>query len=93
MHSSSEGSGGSEPSLLTDAISIEISCIDQNVIYESVPARYNSKKGGKDQERYNQVPHLTQFTTWESNKNALNITNKSQEVSPFPAGDGKAAMN
>ena len=24
---------------------------------------------------------------------SLNITNKSQEVSPFPAGDHKAAMN
>ena len=43
--------------------------------------------------RHNQVPHLTQDTTWESNKSQLNITNKSQEVSPFPAGDHKAAMN
>ena len=42
--------------------------------------------------RYNQVPHLTKDTTWESNKNTINI-NKSQEVSPFPAGDRKAAMN
>ena len=54
---------------------------------------YESKKDGKDQERYNQVPHLTQDTTWESNKNTINITNKSQEVSPFPAGNHKAAMN
>ena len=43
--------------------------------------------------RYNQVPHLTQDTEWESNKNTINIINKSQEVSPFPAGDHKAAMN
>ena len=43
--------------------------------------------------QYNQVPQLTQDTTWESNKNRTNITNKSQEVSPFPAGDNKAAMN
>ena len=42
--------------------------------------------------RYNQVPLLTQDTTWESNKTTINITNKSQEVSPFPAGDHKAAM-
>ena len=42
---------------------------------------------------YNQVPHLTRDTTWESNKTTINITNKSQEVSPFPAGDHKAAMN
>ena len=38
---------------------------------------------------YNQAPFLTQDTTWKSDKN----TNKSQEVSPFPAGYHKAAMN
>ena len=43
--------------------------------------------------RYNQVPHLTQDTTSESDKTQLNITNKRQEVSAFPAGDHKAAMN
>ena len=43
--------------------------------------------------RYDQVPHLTQNTTWESNENTINITNKSQVVSPFTAGDHKAAMN
>ena len=48
---------------------------------------------GKDQEQYNQVPHLTQDTTWEGNKNTINITNTSQEVSPFPVGVHKAAMN
>ena len=47
----------------------------------------------KIRKRYNQVPQLNQDTTWESNKNTINITNKSQEVSPFPAGDHKAAMN
>ena len=47
-----------------------------------------SKTDGKDQEWYNQVPHLTQNTTWESDtKTQLNITNTSQEVSPSPAGD------
>ena len=45
----------------------------------------------KIRNRYNQAPHLTQDTTWESNKTTINITNKSQEVSPFPAGD--QAMN
>ena len=43
--------------------------------------------------RYNQAPHLTQDTTWESDKTQLNITNESQKVNPFPAGDHKAAMN
>ena len=51
------------------------------------------RKTTKIRKRYNQVPHLTQDTTWESNKNTINITNKSQEDSPFPAGDPKAAMN
>ena len=36
---------------------------------------------------------MTQNTTWESDKTQLNITNKSQEVSPFPVGYHKAAMN
>ena len=40
--------------------------------------------------RYNQAPHLTQDTTWESDK-TLQIQ-ASQEVRPFPAGDHKGAM-
>ena len=51
------------------------------------------RKRAKIRKGYNQVPHLTQVTTWKSNKNTINITNKSQEVSPFPAGDHKAARN
>ena len=54
---------------------------------------FKSKKDGNDQERYNQVQHLTQDITWESNKNTKKKTNKSQEVSPFPADDHKVAMN
>ena len=34
-------------------------------------------------ERYNQVPHLIQDTTWESNINAINITNKSNDHKKF----------
>ena len=51
------------------------------------------KKTARIRNRYNQVPHLSQDTKWESNKIKMNITNKSQEVSPFPSGDHKAAMN
>ena len=47
----------------------------------------------KIRKRYIRVPHLTQGTTWENNKNTINITNKSQEVRHFPGGDHKAAMN
>ena len=44
--------------------------------------------------RYNQVPHLTQDTIWESGKNRNNHhTQESQEVSHFPAVDHKAARN
>ena len=36
--------------------------------------------------RYNQAPYLTQVTTSQ-----LDITNESQDVSPFPAGEHKAS--
>ena len=51
------------------------------------------RKTAKTRKWYNQVPHLTQDTTWESDKNEINITSKSQEVSLFPAGDHKAAIS
>ena len=44
--------------------------------------------------RYNEASHLTQDTTWESDKNTRkHHIQEGQEVSPFPAGDHKAAMN
>ena len=43
--------------------------------------------------RYNQVPHLTQDTNGKVTNSQLDTTNKSQEVSPFPAGDHKAQIN
>ena len=48
-------------------------------------------KNANIKNRYNQVPHLTQETTWERDKNTRK--HHTQEVSPFPAGDHKAAMN
>ena len=51
------------------------------------------RKTTKIRKRYNQVPHLNNDTSWESNKNTINIANRSQEISPSPAGDHKAAMN
>ena len=52
------------------------------------------KKGGKDQESIQALcttpgSRLTQ--AWESDKTQLNITNDSQEVSTFPAGDHNAS--
>ena len=55
---------------------------------------YKLRKLAKIRNRYAQVPHLTKDTTWENEKKKqLKITNESQEVSPFPAGDHEAEMN
>ena len=43
--------------------------------------------------RYKQVPHLTQDTIGKVTNSQLDITNESQEVSPFPSGDHKATIN
>ena len=50
-------------------------------------------KGAKIRNRYNQVPHLTKDTNGKVTNSQLDTTNKSQEVSPFPAGDHKAHKN
>ena len=49
---------------------------------------YKVRKKAKIRNQYNQVPQLTQITTWESDKSIRkrNIQ-ESQEVSLFPAGD------
>ena len=61
--------------------------------FDSAVQSLKARKAAKIRNRYNQVPHVTQDTTWESEKTQLKITNTSQEVSPFPAGYHKAAMN
>ena len=61
--------------------------------FDSAVKTSKGRNATKIRNRYNQVPHVTQDTTWESDKTQLNITNKSQEVSPFPTGYHKAAMN
>ena len=44
--------------------------------------------------RYNQVPHMTQDTVWEGDTNTRKHHKQgSQEFSPFPIGDLKAARN
>ena len=43
--------------------------------------------------QYNQVPHLTWDTNWKVTTSQLDITNESQEVNPFPAGDHNASTN
>ena len=51
------------------------------------------RKRAKIRNRYNQAPHLTQDTNGKVTTSQLDITNESQEVSPFPAGDHKASTN
>ena len=48
------------------------------------------RKGAKIRNRYNQAPHLTQDSNGKVTTSQLDITNESQEVSPFPAGDHHA---
>ena len=44
--------------------------------------------------RYNQIPHPTQDTTWESDKNTRkHHTQERQWVFPFSTGDYKATRN
>ena len=50
-------------------------------------------KGAKIRNRYNRVPHLTQDTNGKVTYSQIDTTNKSQEVSPFPAGDHKTHIN
>ena len=55
---------------------------------------YEHKEEGKDHESIQSSTHLTQDTIWESDKNTRkHHIQESQEVSPFPAGDHKTAMN
>ena len=49
------------------------------------------RKRTKNKNRYNQTPHLTQDTNGKVATSQLDITNESQEVSPFPAGDHRAS--
>ena len=51
------------------------------------------RKRAKIRKRYNQAPHLTQDTKGKVTTSKLDITNESQEVSPFPAGDHKTPIN
>ena len=54
---------------------------------------FKVKKRTQIRNRYNQAPHLTQDTNWKVTTSQLDITNESQEVSTFPAGDHKASIN
>ena len=52
---------------------------------------HKERKRGKIRNRYNQAPHLAHDTNEKVTTSQLDITNESQEVSPFPAGDHKVS--
>ena len=52
-----------------------------------------ARQRAKIRKRYNQAPHLTQDTNGKVTTPQLDITNESQEVSPFRTGDHKASTN
>ena len=53
---------------------------------------FKIRKRAKIRNRYNQAPYLTQDTNGKVKTSQLDITNESQEVSPFPTGDHKASI-
>ena len=51
------------------------------------------RKAANIRYQYNLVPHLTQDTTWENDKNTIKHHKQEPRGHPFPAGDHKAAIN
>ena len=43
------------------------------------------RKATKIRNQYNEVPHLTQDTTWESDKNTIKHYNREPRGQPFPS--------
>ena len=77
---------------VTCCLDISVYCI-LLVYLQCYYGMYKVRKTAKIRNQYNQESHLSQDTKWESKKITINITNKSQEASPFPPGDHKAAIN
>ena len=78
--------------LLTGALRVKSNKQTKKNLSKMTPLNKVSK-GAKMQNRYNQVPHLSQDTNGKVTNSQLDTTNESQEVSPFPAGDHKAHIN
>ena len=81
----------------------ELNCNSQDAARQiQVKDKYQGHRGQKSRslwskwgcnDRYNQVPHLTQDTNGKVTNSQFDTSNESQEVSPFPAGDHKARIN
>ena len=69
-------------------ISEGIPAIPKSSLGYTVDAGSKVSKKAKTRNRYNQVPHLTQDPTWESDKNTRkHDIQEGQAFRPFPAGD------
>ena len=60
--------------------------VHQNVSVYDRAIYIKVRKMANIMNRYNKAPHLTQDTNGKETTSQLDITNESQEVSPFPAG-------
>ena len=68
--------------------------IHKSWVKNKITSLHKVSKTAKIRNRYNQLLHLTQDTIWESDNNTRkHNVQESQDVSPFPACDHKAAMN
>ena len=63
------------------------------ILFDLWFTQYKVRKRAKIRNRYNPAPHLTQDTNGKVTTSQLDITNESQYVSPFQAGDPKASIN
>ena len=72
---------------------ITVTPILSKVLETVLSERIKVRKRAKIRNLYDQVPHLTQVTNGKVRNSQLDITNESQEVSHFPAGDHKATIN
>ena len=75
-------------SLLANGFDVR-SVLHGQVSLAAVNQIFKVSKGVKIRNRYNQVPHLTQDTNGKVTNSQVDTTNKSQEISPFSAGDHK----
>ena len=72
---------------VTNTIAFEATCLPVYLPFVKV------RKRAKISNQYNQAPYLTQDTNGKVTTSQLDITNESQDVSPFPAGDHNASIN
>ena len=76
------------------AVTLATSTVGRFMVLNLPVFVFKVSKKANIRNRYNQVLQLTQDTIWGSDKNTRkHHIQESKEVSPFPAGDHKAAIN